>query len=517
MMRSIRRLAPWLLSGLLLLSCDSQEQRLDVSFVLVGIDGAEWRVIERLWDERRLPHLRELARTGVSRPLATAYDVSPVIWTTIATGRRPEEHGIVGFVLPTPQGDVPITSTARRVPAIWNMASTAGRRVAVLGWWGTWPAESVDGVVVADRAITEPQTGVFPASYRDEVRRTVAWARKRKNPFGDVLFARRDQVMARTVHRLGDEPFDLLMIYFRTVDIVSHQAWKTFEPEAFGLTAAEVDAQRVPAAYEAVDEAIGRIVDAAGPDTNFLVVSDHGFQALAKENVQIQMDLEALLTRQGYLSRGEDGIDFSNTLVYPHSAPKYKRDKMVRFSLAGREDGGRVRPEERAAVRRKLTRELSAMTYENGKPVFLVRDANDDERGRGADFIVVVRKNEPTLSLLIEGRPVDGIVQRLNRISGTHSSANDGILIASGPDVDPRSRLPEVSIHGVTPTVLYGLGLPVAESFAEEPWSTLFTAAFRKRHPLRTIATWGEPGDGESTPSAVDEELIEQLRSLGYL
>src|SRR5215203_6157408 len=73
--------------------------------LVLGIDGGEWKVIKRLWAEGRLPNLRSLAERGTTATLRTAYNSSPVIWTTIATGVTPREHGITDFVVPTPKGD----------------------------------------------------------------------------------------------------------------------------------------------------------------------------------------------------------------------------------------------------------------------------------------------------------------------------------------------------------------------------------------------------------------------------
>src|SRR5436305_1782620 len=72
--------------------------------LVIGIDGGEWRVIHQLWDEGKLPNLKALAGRGVTATLHTAYNSSPVIWTTIATGVVPEVHGITDFVVATPQG-----------------------------------------------------------------------------------------------------------------------------------------------------------------------------------------------------------------------------------------------------------------------------------------------------------------------------------------------------------------------------------------------------------------------------
>ena len=63
----------------------------------------------------------------------------------------------------------PITSDERRAPAIWNMATWAGRSVGVFGLWATYPAEPVKGLMVSDRLFTflfkeaeSPAEVVFP-------------------------------------------------------------------------------------------------------------------------------------------------------------------------------------------------------------------------------------------------------------------------------------------------------------------------------------------------------------------
>src|SRR5262245_27403409 len=83
-------------------------------FLVIGIDGGEWKVIRRLWNAGELPNLKQIAEHGVSATLRTAYNSSPVIWTTIATGVTPPVHGITDFVVATPRGDVPISSAVRK-------------------------------------------------------------------------------------------------------------------------------------------------------------------------------------------------------------------------------------------------------------------------------------------------------------------------------------------------------------------------------------------------------------------
>ncbi|HEX7181602.1 MAG TPA: alkaline phosphatase family protein [Thermoanaerobaculia bacterium] len=489
--------------------------------VVIGIDGGEWKVIRRLWEEGKLPHLEEIAERGVSGTLRTAYNSSPVIWTTIATGVRPPEHGITDFVVPTPKGDVPISSDVRKVPALWNMLSKVGRRVAVLGWWGSWPAEEVNGVVVTDRALLDLGRRVSPSSYLPRFLEDLQEARESPGLFRAEDEAElRDAVITNSAVRLAGEKHDLLLAYFRSPDIVSHNFWKYFEPEAFqSVDPRDLEAYRgrVPQVYEAVDQAIGRILDAAPRRVNVLVLSDHGFHAARKEEVKILLDMDTVLERLGYLARSGGAIDFTRSRVYTYGTPSFRRAKFLRFVQTGREPGGTVRPEEREALRRRLAADLAAVTYETGAPVFHVRDARPQEARQGADFVAGVSPDGATRALRVRGERFDGAISDISRISGTHTTTTHGVFFAAGPDIDPDAEIEGIHIHDMAPTILYGLGLPVAESFAGRAWTELYSEDFRAAHPLRKIRSWGARRGGSARTSAADEKLLEELRALGYI
>lgn len=478
--------------------------------IVIGIDGGEWKVIRRLWAEGKLPHLKALAERGTTATLRTAYNSSPVIWTTIATGVTPPVHGITDFVVATPRGDVPISSEVRKVPALWNMLSRAGRRVAVLGWWGSWPSEEVNGVVVSDRALLDLPDRVSPAAYLPAFLDDLRTADGDPGLFTEEESERRDRVMARTAAELAPEGFDLILAYFRSPDIVSHNHWKGFEPERFpGAGPEQIEPSRgeVPRIYEAVDREIGRIVEAAPPDANILVLSDHGFHAARGEEIKIFFDMDALLARLGYLERRGGAVDFARSRVHTHGTPPFRAAKVLRF----------VRPGEREDLRRRLEADLAAVTNERGEPVFVVREARP-RRGEDGDLVAVLRLEKVTKTLRVGGQPFAGAVQSIGRISGTHTRTTHGVFFAAGPDIAKGVDLEGIHIHDIAPTILYGLGLPVAEDFAGSPRMDLFGHEFRNAHPLRTVRTWGvrEEG-GRARSSEADEDLLNELRALGYI
>jgi arylsulfatase A-like enzyme len=113
---------------------------------------------------------------------------------------------------------------------------------------------------------------------------------------------------------------------------------------------------------------------------------------------------------------------------------------------------------------------------------------------------------------------------RENREAGRNSSGwhrPAGLLLANGPGVRAGALLEPGSVIDVAPTVLYSLGLPVADDFDGSPALDLFTEAFRRAHPVERIASW-EPEasrarDDAPVASPVDGEILDRLRSLGYI
>src|SRR5512143_72577 len=106
--------------------------------VMIGRCAADWKVIGPLLDAGKMPNLENLINSGVMGNLATLYpDLSPMLWTSIATGKRPFKHGITGFTEPDPEtgGIRPVTNLSRKTKAIWNILSQTGRKCNVVGWW----------------------------------------------------------------------------------------------------------------------------------------------------------------------------------------------------------------------------------------------------------------------------------------------------------------------------------------------------------------------------------------------
>ncbi len=293
--------------------------------LVLGLDGLDWDLVSPWVDTGRMPNLRRLMRAGTWGTMETLVPtLSPLIWTTAATGVAPDRHGILDFVEKEPTRGIllPITGRNRKVPAVWNLASALGRTVGVVGWWATWPAEKVRGVMVSDRlyytltqGISEavfrqdPPEMVFPgerteeiAELRDRAVEETDWRAVRyfmdvpEQRFANAVAEnlgmedpvdgfRRILASTRTYLGAGLELAagkpDLLMVYLEGTDTIGHLLAPYMPPPTLDVDPAQAATyvRAVAKYFEIVDRWIGRFLEHYPLSENaVLVVSDHGFK-----------------------------------------------------------------------------------------------------------------------------------------------------------------------------------------------------------------------------------------------
>lgn len=311
-------------SILLLAACSDQQQSRQApddadpdappEVIVIGVDGAEWQVIEDMVGRGELPGFARMMEEGAHGHLLNpGPQVSPVVWTTFATGHFGSEHGILDFVYPFDGegGKQPVDVSLRRQPALWNVLDANDKQSTVIGYFVSWPAESIDGRIVSDRAFQNLDHAVWPDSLQpvsEEVRRSVfreelelyerffPWpyekdqAEDESNPYYPAARLvegrvdsriRSDEYLRRMTERLFDEPADLFISYFRLVDIVSHSLWKFYDPsdwdEKPDARQMELLGGVLEESYRYVDEVIQQALEKYGERSNIVVISDHGF------------------------------------------------------------------------------------------------------------------------------------------------------------------------------------------------------------------------------------------------
>src|SRR5436309_12458714 len=120
-----------------------------------------------------MPNLKALCDDGSFGVLRSTFPFnSAVAWTSLSTGINAGRHGIFDFLLPR-EGEYKLrvaTREDRRVPALWNHATDAGARVAVVNIPMTFPAESVHGIMVSGMDAPRLEArAVHPAGHLPEL------------------------------------------------------------------------------------------------------------------------------------------------------------------------------------------------------------------------------------------------------------------------------------------------------------------------------------------------------------
>jgi tetratricopeptide (TPR) repeat protein len=433
--------------------------------LFIGLDGADWDLIDALIRQGRMPRLQRLVESGVRAPLRS-YDpmISPLLWTTMVTGVGPDRHGVADFqAIEAGTGRrVPISSRFRRAPALWEMIGDAGGTSAFVAWWASFPAEPVRGFQVSNLVAFEtvrpriagralPAGLTWPRDYLDRVAGRLITAADLtydemrpllRIPRAEFESARSEVLEPRPVpasaegragggegRRAVQNPValalsivtgtrnyaaiaadlaarhpDLTAVYFEGIDMMAHRFQHCLAPRLPICPPADFARfqDAVTGFYGLQDRLLGEVIDAAGPGTTILIVSDHGFRS------------------------------------------------------------GSARP-------------ADLLPYTTEQPV----EWHDPE----------------------------------------------GIFVLSGPGARRGVRLGErPTLFDIAPTVLHLLGLPAGEDMPGRVVEAAFDAGFAAAHPPRRIPTWDRPGrarpapDGEGPDArAAEAELLASLRALGYI
>jgi predicted AlkP superfamily phosphohydrolase/phosphomutase len=282
--------------------------------IVLGIDGATWDVIDPMIANGELPNLARLKAGGAWAQLITVGpQVSPVVWTTFATGQFGRQHGILDFVYPYQPGPRrPVQSTERRSPALWNLASDSGQKVCVVGYFVTYPAEQVNGAMVSYNSFQQQPAADYPEQvlapiradldriYREQSK--ALWARflpwdfdPLNPPAGDDMSAEAFKMVSGRVEKrilqaeynrraalyLADSPADVFISYFGLVDFASHSLWKYYDDRDYEVkpdaVAKRLLGDVVPESYRFIDAFIGDLLAKFPQETNIVILSDHGF------------------------------------------------------------------------------------------------------------------------------------------------------------------------------------------------------------------------------------------------
>lgn len=283
--------------------------------LVIGWDAADWKIIHPLLDAGQLPALEKLINRGSMGKLATLDPpLSPILWTSIATGKTADKHGVLNFTEPnTESGDIqPVTVQSRKVKAIWNILTQAGFKTNLVGWWPSHPAEPINGISVSnfyqrpvgkiEEAWPLPPNAIHPKELEpifEELRVHPGEINASlMRPFVPEL-EKTDQSVDKSLHTLAsliascstiqsaatwimeNSDWDFMGVYFDSIDHFCHGFMKYHPPQMDGIPDHYFELYKdvVNSAYRFQDMMLERLIQLAGEDTTILLLSDHGFHS----------------------------------------------------------------------------------------------------------------------------------------------------------------------------------------------------------------------------------------------
>ncbi|MFN8236985.1 MAG: alkaline phosphatase family protein [Chitinophagales bacterium] len=285
--------------------------------LLIGWDSADWKIINPLLDAGQLPALQSLIENGVCGNISTLDPpLSPMLWTSIATGMRPHKHGILGFLEPDSTGkNLRQTHvTSRKVKALWNILQQNGLKSNVVGWWPSHPAEPISGTMVSNFYQTanfaetpekwELKEGcVHPKELNDKLAElrvhpaelTEAHilpfvpdaAKINQEKDGSLFTLTKNLAEAASVHNAftylleQDKNWDFFGVYYEAPDLISHGFMKFHPPkmEHIPEDMFQLYKEVVNGIYRFHDMMLDRTLEMLDENTTVILISDHGFHS----------------------------------------------------------------------------------------------------------------------------------------------------------------------------------------------------------------------------------------------
>lgn len=525
--------------------------------LLIGLDGATFRVLDPFMRDGVMPFLARFAAEGVRAELRTIVPaLTPPAWTSLMTGRSPGAHGIFDFFRMESRDTRHIRFTTSHDVAsetIWAAASREGRRVTTLNFPLMFPPPRIDGHVVPGwvpwrqlRLACHPE-GLFDRlralpgfdqrelamDIKLEERATEGCSSPEEYAPWIELHIRREQHWFEILRHLMDsDPADLTAVLFDGVDKLQHLCWRFIDAPG-GATFEQPWEQRARTLcleyFRRLDGLIEQACACAGRDTRVLIASDHGFGPtsrvfhvntwlerqgyLAWSGAQDQEAAGAAVLGVGRVARHTFLLDWSRTRAFA-TTPTSNGIYITRLEASADSDA------EYLAIRERMADDLGRLRDpETGQRV--VRQLWTREQAFPGPFIDMA----PDLTLeltdggLVSILPGKDVFSTRPNVAGSHRPL--GIFLARGPGIARGARLPELSILDVAPTVLYSLGLGVGEDLEGEVPEALFAPGILAAHPVERVAPVNGNEEERGPAPVLDAEqqaiVMRRLQELGYV
>jgi predicted AlkP superfamily phosphohydrolase/phosphomutase len=540
--------------------------------LVIGLDGATFRVMQPLLDAGKLPTLARLIARGTSGVLTSIIppQTGPA-WPSMFTGKNPGKHGIFHFE----QYDIRsyacyggvVTSRAIAGQTLFDLLSNHGRRVAAIRVPMTYPAWKINGIMASGfPASGLTSSYVYPPELQERIppMRMIRFHGNTPEGMFQHLEHEIGVVTRVSCDLLDQEYWDLFMLVYQQPDHAHHYFWRYMDPECSLYTPEDAAkyGHLMGACYERIDAGIARILEHVDEDTPIFIISDHGAERtpnthfltnrwlrslgllagkrtelgathrLYERRHMIPKDLRIKLQRFTFMRlpagiqkrvrsfmMNNDQYDWRRTQAYRF--PVYEQMEGIAINLKGRQPEGIVEPGAAyERLREAIIQELRRLRIPGTEQPLVAEVYRREEVYSGPytecapDIIFRLAADyEGAAESGLEGDlfgPVPPVAREL------HNAWHDreGIFIVAGPGVQEGQRVGGARLLDVAPTVLHMLGLPVPRDMDGRVLTEVLTEVGEQRSGEATGVGVAVSG---GLSQAEEEDIKERLRNLGYM
>lgn len=517
---------------------------------IIGLDGADWSLLDQYADTGDLPAFDRLRTEGTTGNMETTFPpVTSPAWQCFATGKNPGKLGVYGWMTFDHDNQQIDFADASKFQSdrFWDVLARNGHRVGVINVPTTYPPECEEGVsLIAGNGTLRDKEFTSSPSLKSELLERIPEYRimmensiNKSNPTELINEAKTlfDQRFEAGRWLANEKDCDVVIITLFHTDTVQHSLWD--EPEA------------MQPMYKHIDDHLSQLLDDQDTDGVFLL-SDHGFQdldtvflpnqwLLKREDITIRESnvtdssrrlLHRLgITREQFMhlfdrlgiedvmarmvpQRFKRAIPHDDTLLPIQEADvDWKETKAVSLGLGSIYSNPAAfnSESERNAYIEDLKTVLEELRTPSGQPVasqvYHGNEIWDGNRGGQPDLFLEYAAGIDGSKVGIGG-PVFNPDSGSKQWVGQHGKT--GIFAAYGAGIETGTV--DVSIYDIAPTILHYLDTPVPEDIDGTVQKSVFTDPLTDREIER-----GPPTATDTDVGQAEKEVEETLKDLGYL
>src|SRR5919108_442972 len=279
--------------------------------LLIGWDGADWRILDPLIESGVLPNLQSLIDRGARGILKSTIPThSWSAWPSFLTGVEPADHGVYDILesVPGTHKQFPGRYRSIRERTMIPDLNAAGKRTLLVNVPLTFPPPETNGRLVAGGVLPKGRDFTYPSELAAELDEAgapwpingMSWTTYRNRPdaFVDEVFeVTRARIKAQE-WLIANSEWGLAGVVPFSTDRVQHCLSEYIAPDHpdYAERSKEPVAEKVRDVYRMIDDALGNLLSHARGDDLVLFISDHGFQSCTR-----CVHMDQLLRKLGFL------------------------------------------------------------------------------------------------------------------------------------------------------------------------------------------------------------------------